>query len=95
MIFEIFEILFEIFDSFDFFIKVATNHNNFIFLAVKVRNREIKFTIEVLDYRFSRNYYATCFFKNSDLTFDMCFTEIYFYEFQWEFQMAATWAQKN
>ena len=95
MIFEIFEILFEIFDNFDFFIKVATNHNNFIFLAVKVRNREIKFTIEGLDYRFSRNYYATCFFKNCNLTFDSCFTETYFYEFQWEIQIAVTCAQKD
>ena len=51
MIFEIFEILFEIFDNFDFFIKVATNHNNFIFLELQsklYRKREIKFTIEGL-----------------------------------------------
>ena len=80
MIFEIFEKLFEIFDSFDFFIKVATNHNNFIFLAVKVRNREIKFTIEGQSYRFSRNYYApNLLLQNCNLTFDSCFTEIYFF----------------
>ena len=35
MIFEILEILFEIFDNFDFFIRVATNHNNFIFLELQ------------------------------------------------------------
>ena len=48
--------IFEIFDSFDFFIKLATNHKNFIFLAAKARKREIKFAIERQEFRFNRNY---------------------------------------